>query len=129
MAMLSEKISAVIEGQPVFPQSDRSLLIDAANNEVRVHGKRIPLRGQGFDLLLYLFLHARQVCKRSDIARQVFQVNNYDELPNDEKDLEINRMNAAIRRLREKIEDDPNDPLYILTEEGVGYRLMLSSDY
>jgi len=37
---------------------------------------------------------------------------------------ERDRMNAAIHRLRKKIEDDPSDPRYLLTEAGMGYRLV-----
>jgi two-component system response regulator VicR len=81
-----------------------------------------------YRLLEYLYDHANQVCERGDIARDIFQIENYDKLPPDDKKLEVNRMNTAIRRLREKIEDNPDTPRYLITREGIGYCLVLSPD-
>jgi DNA-binding winged helix-turn-helix (wHTH) protein len=96
------------------------LRVDKANHEVWVEGRRIPLRGQGYDLLLYLYEHANQLCTRRELVEQVFGDKKYDEGDKSQR----TRLNTAIRRLREKVEHDPDNPRYLLSEPGAGYRLV-----
>jgi DNA-binding response OmpR family regulator len=93
--------------------------IDKANHAVWVGSRRIQLRGQGYDLLCYLYEHADQLCTRRQIVERVLK-EKYDEKDGSQ----IGRLNTAIRRLREKIENDPNQPRHLLTEPGGGYRLV-----
>lgn len=97
----------------------QGLKIDLANHAVWVHGMRLVLTGQSYRLLCYLYTHANQLCTRRDLIEHVFE-QSYDET-----DLsQIRRLNTAIRRLREKIEAEPGQPRYLLTEPGGGYRLL-----
>lgn len=96
-----------------------SLKIDQTNRMVWVHGVRVTLAGQSYDLLCYLFTRAHQLCTRRELVEQVFG-QTYDETDSSQ----VSRLNTAIRRLREKIEDDPSQPRYLLTESGGGYRLI-----
>jgi len=103
-------------------QAAQGVQIDQNNRAVWVNGVRIALTGQSYNLLCYLYAHADQLCTRRDLVEQVFG-QRYDET--DES--QISRLNTAIRRLREKIEDYPSQPCYLLTEPGGGYRLVRSN--
>ncbi|MCI0401189.1 MAG: DNA-binding response regulator [Gammaproteobacteria bacterium] len=94
--------------------------VDKANYAVWLDGIRVSLRGQSYDLLCYLYEHADNLCTRREILAQVFR-QEYDETDQSQRSL----LNTAIRRLREKIEDDPDRPRYLLTEHGGGYRLVI----
>lgn len=126
MAFLSEKINNLIQVSETKLTPLEEVQIDKAQHVVKIKGKRVSLRGQGYDLLCYLYDNANQVCFRADLSKQIFGVPRYDDLSPREKENEVNRMNAAIRRLREKIEEDPDNPRFLLTEEGAGYYLVVS---
>jgi DNA-binding response OmpR family regulator len=87
------------------------LVIDAPAHEARVAGQRVPLTGREFALLLLLAEHPRQVLRREQLLDRIW--DGYG----DEGTLW-----GYIRRLREKIEEDPAHPHYIVTVWGVGYR-------
>jgi len=95
------------------------LLIDRENREVRVGDKRISVRGQSYELLCELESHAGRLCARRALVEKVFG-ETYDAASESQR----TKLDAAIRRLRQKIEDDPDRPQYVLTERGEGYRLM-----
>jgi DNA-binding response OmpR family regulator len=97
----------------------KGIRIDKPNYAVWIDGTRVPLRGQSYELLNYFFDRADQLCSRREIVELVFQ-QKYDET--DES--QLGRLNTAIRRLREKIEVDPDHPRYLITEPGGGYRLL-----
>jgi DNA-binding response OmpR family regulator len=87
------------------------LVIDTPAHEARVAGQRVPLTGREFALLLLLAEHPRQVLRREQLLDRIW--DGYG----DEGTLW-----GYIRRLREKIEEDPAHPHYIVTVWGVGYR-------
>jgi hypothetical protein len=95
------------------------LWIDDENYRVWIDGRHVSLTGQGYELLNYLYKYANQVRTRRDIVEEVFR-QKYDET--DES--QTRRLNTAIRRLRERIESDPERPCYLRTEPGRGYRLV-----
>lgn len=118
-ALLYGKIQGEIRRttEPQAPPAP-GIQMDAANRFVWVHGVRVPIPGQSYDLLYYLYTRAGQLCTRRQLIEEVLQ------LPYDETDTsQINRLNAAIRRLRERLEEDPGQPRHLLTEAGHGYRL------
>lgn len=77
-------------------------------------GARIELTFREFSLLAYLLKHAGHVFSREKLLEEVW---GFDYL-GDERTVDV-----TIRRLREKIEDNPGDPSYICTRRGVGYYL------
>lgn len=93
--------------------------IDHANREVWIDGVRVQLRGQSYDLLYELYLHANELCPRVSIVERVFG-EKYEET----NESQVSRLNTAIRRLREKIEEDPDHPQFLLTEPHGGYKLI-----
>jgi len=100
----------------------RGIVIDKANYQVRVEGRRVGLSSSEFDLLLYLYNHAGQLCTRRSIVEEGLK----DTYMGDEQ--EASRINTIIYRLRKKIEPDPDHPRYIRTIRGKGYMLCLGEE-
>ena len=90
------------------------LRIDPERRRVFKGEKRIDLTTTEFELLVYLARHPGIVFTRDQLLRQVW---DYDNFVGDEK-----TVNVHVRHLREKIEDQPEEPAHILTVRGVGYK-------
>jgi two-component system response regulator MtrA len=91
-----------------------NLEIDAAGHRVHKEGERIDLTATEFKVLLMLARHAGQVMSREQLLDDVWE---YD-YRGDSRVVDM-----AIKRVREKVEDDPSAPQLIQTVRGVGYRL------
>jgi DNA-binding response OmpR family regulator len=91
------------------------LRIDAASREVTRSGEPLTLTALEFDLLWFLASHPRHVFSRSQIMSRVWGY---------EAALDTGTVTVHVRRLREKIEDDPSRPTRLETVWGVGYRLV-----
>ena len=120
--------SAVITGRLLLagkeadggsPADAAGIHIDHANRAVWIDGVRVQVRGQSYDLLHELYLHGGDLCTRASIVERVFG-EKYEET----NESQVSRLNTAIRRLREKIEEDPDRPTYLITEPHGGYKLM-----
>ena len=90
------------------------IVIDAAAREVRKRGRALKLTAREFDLLLFLARHPRRVFSRDQLMSRVWGY---------EPAFESGTITVHVRRLREKIEDEPARPRYLETVWGVGYRL------
>lgn len=90
------------------------LEIDLDNFWVRKHGQELKLTAKEFHILKLFVQHPKQVFTKTQIYNAVWD----EEFFGDD-----NVLNVHIRRLREKIEDDPAEPRYILTLWGIGYKL------
>jgi DNA-binding response OmpR family regulator len=90
------------------------LVIDPSSHRVTAGGNLIDLTPTEYKLLLYLAYNAGYVLSADQILANVWGPG-YEDSPTNVK--------VYIRRLRQKIEADPNDPRYILTQWGVGYYL------
>ena len=88
------------------------LVVDRVRRLVQVKGTEVKLSPREYDILQLLVQHAGKVLTHQFILREVWKV------PTDVRYLRI-----YIKQLRHKIEPDPQQPRYILTETGVGYRL------
>jgi DNA-binding response OmpR family regulator len=91
------------------------LSLDIARRTVRLAGETITLKPKEFDLLAYLMRHAGLVLSRDALLREVW---GYD-YPVDTRTIDVH-----IRWLRIKLDDDPNDPRWITTVRGYGYRFV-----
>jgi DNA-binding response OmpR family regulator len=102
---------------PAAPAVERleiaDLVLDAAAREVRKGDAEVRLTAREFDLLWFLASHPRRVFSRDQIMSRVW---DYDD------GLDTGTVTVHVRRLREKIEDDPSDPRHLETVWGVGYR-------
>lgn len=90
------------------------LTIDVDNYAIRKFGKDINLTAKEFSILKLFILHPSNVYTKSQLYHAIWR----EEYHGDE-----NVINVHIRRLREKIEDDPSNPKYIKTLWGIGYKL------
>ena len=77
-------------------------------------GATIDLTHREFELLFYLARHVGQVMTREHLLEEVW---DFDYLG------DVRTVDVTIRRLREKVEDNPSHPGYIITRRGVGYYL------
>ncbi len=90
------------------------LAIDPQSREVTVHGDKVDMTAKEFDLLAFLAGSPRQVFTREQLLRQVWGSSS-----DWQSDATITE---HVRRLRKKIEEDPDHPRWITTVRGVGYR-------
>lgn len=90
------------------------VLLDTAQARVFKQGKEIILTALEYRLLLTLANHAGQVLSRKQILEHIWDVAG--DFVND------NTLTVYIKRLREKIEDDPHRPKLIQTVRGLGYK-------
>ena len=77
-------------------------------------GEEIELTHREFELLHYLARHIGQVMTREHLLETVWGYDYFGD---------VRTVDVTVRRLREKIEDQPSHPVYILTRRGVGYFL------
>lgn len=96
--------------QPVFKVGD--LQVDLVKRIVRVAGVEISLSPREYDILRLLVQHAGKVLTHQHILRQVWGAAG-----------DVQYLRVYVRQLRQKIEASPDQPRYIITETGVGYRL------
>ncbi len=89
------------------------LTIDIQGYRVTRHGQEVVLPAREFELLRFLVRHPNQVFTREMLFVKVW---GYDYVGDD------STVTVHIRRLREKLEDDPRNPRYIKTIWGVGYK-------
>jgi DNA-binding response OmpR family regulator len=90
------------------------LVIDLQTRDVTVGGERAEMTAKEFDLLAFLAASPRQVFSREQLLRQVW--GSSSEWQSDAT------ITEHVRRLRRKIEDDPDRPRWVTTVRGVGYR-------
>jgi DNA-binding response OmpR family regulator len=100
-----------------IPRAERlsfdGLEIDARTREVTRNSELLKLTAKEFDLLWFMANHARQVFSRDQLMDRVWGY---------EAALDTGTVTVHIRRLREKIEDEPSRPRFLQTVWGVGYR-------
>ena len=89
------------------------LSINTDSHQVYRSGKAIDLTQREYELLTFLASHPNKVYSRVDLMEQVW---NYGYVGDD-----VRTVDVTVRRLREKIERDPANPVYILTRRGAGY--------
>jgi len=88
------------------------LTIDVGAHEVVRDGTIVALTAREFDLLTFLATRPRQTFRRDELLEQVWGYTYGDSAT----------VTVHVRRLREKLEDDPGDPRHLSTVWGVGYR-------
>jgi DNA-binding response OmpR family regulator len=91
------------------------LELDAASREVTKAGRPLRLTAREFDLLWFFASHPRRVFSRDQLMDRVWGY---------EPAFDTGTVTVHVRRLREKIEDDPSKPRHLETVWGVGYRFV-----
>jgi len=119
---LVSRVKAVLRRGASFEESeegaiqvDDRLKIDFSKREVWVEGKLVKLRPTEYRLLYHLVKNAGWVLTHDQILTKVWGYEYRDE---------PHYVRLYINYLRKKLEKDPSNPVYILTERGVGYRFV-----
>ena len=105
------------------PKSDKLVFgpfeIDEERIEVKKNGEPIVLKAKEFKMFLYMANHLEQIISKEKFCDEVWGEDfiGFD-----------NTIMVHIRRLREKIEDNPSKPKYIKNIKGLGYKLTLKED-
>ena len=86
--------------------------VELDSRRVFVGGKELNLTAKEFDLLELLMAHPNKVYSRNELLNTIWG----DSYPGDARTVDVH-----VRRLREKIEANPGEPVYIHTKWGVGY--------
>ena len=97
---------------PAAMKSVGALIIDEAAYTVMKNGRPVDLTQKEFELLRLLMSTPGHVYTREELMKKVW---NYDYIG------DTRTVDVMTRRLREKIEDDPANPTYIMTKRGIGY--------
>ena len=105
--------SAHTEGEPILTCGD--LVVDIAQRQVRRGQREIKLTPTEYDLLREMIQNVGKVLTHKQLLKAVWGNTNMED---------IHYIRVYIAQLRRKIEDDPARPQYIISEPGVGYRLV-----
>jgi two-component system, OmpR family, KDP operon response regulator KdpE len=90
------------------------LSVDLASRTVSLNDARLKLTRKEYRLLHVLAMHVGLVVTHDQLLKEIWTGNQRDN---------IQYLRILVRKLRQKIEADPNHPRLLLTESGVGYRL------
>jgi two-component system KDP operon response regulator KdpE len=105
--------AAKTEDEPVLTFGE--LTVDLARRRVILRGEELKLTPTEYEILKHLALHAGKVVTHRQLLKAIWGPNYQDE---------THYLRIYIGQLRRKIEADPSQPSYIVTESGVGYRLV-----
>ena len=103
-----------VQGErPIFRVDDLS--IDFVRRIVKLRDNEVKLSPREYGVLRALIKHAGRVLTHDALLSEVWGGS-----------VDVQNLRVQIRQLRQKIEPDPDQPHYILTETGVGYRFLSS---
>jgi len=109
--------------EPAAPQRSKvnrgDIVIDPTAHSVQVGGKAVELSALEFKLLHYMALHPGMVFSRDQLLDGVW---------GNDRSVTPRSVDVYVRRIREKIEMKPQQPSYVQTVHGVGYRFATRSD-
>lgn len=110
-----EWLSAKLSSSPVLiKQQVSGFQIDPFTRTfISGKGETVYLTAKEFDLFYFMFSHKGQVFTKEQLYENVW---GYDYVP------DAKNLSSFIRRLRKKVEPDPDNPQYIMTVWGVGYK-------
>ena len=116
---LLARVNAQLRRSQVFNKENLEIIdlenirIYTKEYKVEKDGRDLDLSRNEFELLIFLSKNPRQVFSREQLYERIWGFDSYGDL---------NTVTVTINRLRQKIEDNPKNPKYILTVWGVGYK-------
>lgn len=123
---LPARVRAVLRSREYNPDPKQdqvitrgNLTIDKSKRKVYKHSETIDLSAKEFDLLFTLMQHPGQVLSRDTLLNRVWDTDYFGD---------TRTVDVHVRYLRQKIEDNPSDPKYVLTVRGVGYTFTDETD-
>ncbi len=108
--MTIDKTLDASEGGAAITSGD--LIINTERYEVKKRDVVVDITLREFELLKFLALQPEKIFTRENLLEKVWGYEYYGD---------VRTVDVTVRRLREKIEDDPSIPRYIITKRGVGY--------
>ncbi|CDQ37880.1 MULTISPECIES: response regulator YycF [Virgibacillus] len=120
---LIARVKANLRRQQVVPEDATKASKDIVIGSLVIHpdayvvsrdGEQIELTHREFELLHYLARHMGQVMTREHLLETVWGYDYFGD---------VRTVDVTVRRLREKIEENPSNPMWIVTRRGVGYYL------
>jgi two-component system response regulator RegX3 len=116
LAILLAKVKAVLKRYKTISMdegvfTDGDFQINFSEKSVFLSGEKIVLKAMEYKLISYLVRNKNRTVPKDELFKNVW----------DDSFSEENTLNVHIRRLREKIEENPGDPCYIKTVRGKGY--------
>lgn len=90
----------------------KDLVIDRTRRAVYKNGKELELTQREYELIKFLAANPGRVMSREELMGSVWQYDYFGDL---------RAVDVAVRRLREKLEDNPSEPVYVMTKRGAGY--------
>jgi DNA-binding response OmpR family regulator len=118
---LAARVRAVLRRADSMPTADGERIafgdvtLNVATREAAKNCRPLTLTAKEFDLLWFLASHPRRVFSRDQLMERIWGYSAA---------LDTGTVTVHVRRLREKIEDDPSRPEHLQTVWGVGYRLV-----
>jgi len=119
---LMARVKAVLRRMAMPAPSSRApsfrsgeLEVDFAQQEARLRGERMDLTPTEYKLLYHLVRNAGHILQHGTLLAKVWGREYVDE---------VDYIRVYVRRLRDKLGDDPDSPRYIRTERGLGYRFI-----
>jgi two-component system alkaline phosphatase synthesis response regulator PhoP len=119
MLELMARVEALMRRAPIRPaaQTGRldfgSIHLDLVGTEATREGKSVNLSAREFQLLRYLIEHRGATLSRDELLKQVWGYS---------ADMYTRTVDVHVAGLRQKLEDDPKQPKFILTVQGFGYK-------
>lgn len=89
-----------------------ALAVDLERHSVFKNGEELELTQREFELVRFLAQNPGRVVSRQELMSEVWQYDYFGD---------VRTVDVAVRRLREKLEDNPAEPVYVMTKRGVGY--------
>jgi two-component system alkaline phosphatase synthesis response regulator PhoP len=119
MLELMARVEALMRRAPIRPAAHSgdldfgSIRVDLLGTEATRDGKPVNLSAREFQLLRYLIEHRGATLSREELLRQVWGYS---------ADMYTRTVDVHVAGLRQKLEDDPKQPKFILTVQGLGYK-------
>lgn len=111
-----------MENQPAEDEADAEMInigkfqLNCNRYELAKDGKVIDVTIREFELMKFLAKQPNKIFSRKSLLENVWDYEYYGD---------VRTVDVTIRRLREKIEDDPSQPQYLMTKRGIGYYLAI----
>ncbi len=97
-----------------------AIAMDLVRHEVKIKGALVEFSPKEYELLSFMLRHKEKMLTHRQILKEVWgDAHAYDK----------QYLRVYIMQLRQKIERNPQDPEYIITEAGIGYRFDIPSDF
>ncbi len=118
---LAARVKANIRRTTVFKASGAGasygpFTVDLSLQSISKDGRPLELTQREYDIICYFLKSPSRVVSREELMEKVWGYDYYGDL---------RAVDVAMRRLREKLEDDPAEPKYLMTKRGAGYYLQL----